>query len=366
MKRSRVASVALATFLMLHSAVCLRLSAGDFLPALPGYTFDFPRDHGSHDDYRTEWWYYTGHLYADDGRRYGFELTFFRVGVAPPGTPAESRWDLHNVAVAHFAITDVNGKSFRYYEKLNRMSPFTASAAAGRLDVFNESWRATTRPDGAWQLTASAGSDTIDLALRARKAPAVHGENGISVKAQGVGFASHYYSMTRLDVNGIVNNRHCRGAAWMDHEFGSSALRESQQGWDWYSIQLDNDAELMLYVIRRADGSPDVTSSGSLITSDGQVIHVRAEQMRITSSARWHSSKSGATYPMGWRVTVPAFRIDVTLQPLLRDQELVTKASTGVTYWEGACDVSGSFDGNAVSGDGYVEMTGYDRAFRAP
>src|SRR5260370_497795 len=178
-----------------------------FAPALPGYEFEFPRDHGTHDDYRTEWWYYTGHLETDGGMRYGFEVTFFRVGVAPPpvrrqdaGGPAGwkpalrddepqagTRWELHDLSLAHFAITDVDGRDFRYYEKLNRSSPFTASQAAGHLDVFNEGWRVTTMPDGAWRLVAAAGSDAIDLTMRTHKPPALHGQNGVSVKGERAG-----------------------------------------------------------------------------------------------------------------------------------------------------------------------------------
>jgi predicted secreted hydrolase len=359
----RTAAAILSAFCILHSAF-----AADFQPALAGYEFTFPRDHGSHEEYRTEWWYYTGHLTADDGRRYGFELTFFRVGVplATRNSQRATNWDLRNLSLAHFAITDVAAKDFRYYEKLNRSSPFTANAAAGRLDVFNEGWRATALPDGSWRVAASAGRDAIDLVLTARKPPAIHGENGVSVKAEGAGYASHYYSMTRLEVRGSIDGKRCRGLAWMDHEFGSAALRESQQGWDWFSIQLDNDAELMLYQIRRTDGTPDVSSSGSLVTSDGDVIHLRRDDMRITPAATWRSPHSGAAYPMGWRVAVPKFGIDLVLQPLLRDQELLTRSSTRVTYWEGAVDATGSFGNVATRGSGYVEMTGYDRAFKAP
>jgi predicted secreted hydrolase len=344
----------------------LLLAAAQFQPALPGYEFAFPRDHGTHDEYRTEWWYYTGHLHADDGRTYGFELTFFRVAVEPPAGPESTRWDLRNLSLAHFAISDVAKKDFRYSEKLNRSSPFTANAAAGRLDVFNEGWRAATLPDGSWRLAAQSGSDAMDLVLRTRKPPAVHGENGISVKAQGTGYASHYYSMTRLEVSGTIDGRRCTGQAWMDHEFGSSALRESQQGWDWFSVQLDNDVELMLYLIRRRDGTADVTSSGSLIASDGTVIHLGRDQLRVEPTGRWKSPHSGAVYPMGWRVAVPQFRLALTLQPLMQDQELVTRHSTQITYWEGAVGVSGSFDGTAVSGEGYVEMTGYETKIRVP
>lgn len=343
-------------------ALCLLPSAfGQFHPALPGYEFQFPRDHGSHDEYRTEWWYYTGHLQTETGHRYGFEVTFFRVGVVPPEVPSQTRWDLHNLALAHFAITDIDRQKFRYAEKLNRESPFTASAATGFLDVFNEGWSVTTMPDGTWHLIATHGSDSLDLTMRSRKAPAVHGENGISVKAEGIGYATHYYSMTRLDTTGTINGQRCHGVVWMDHEFGSSNLRENQQGWDWFCMQLDNDSEVMLYQIRRSDGTPDPASSGSLIISDGSVIHIRHDQMHVQALDRWRSPKSGAVYPMVWRVTVPEFRIAVTITPEMRDQELVTRGSTNVTYWEGAVAISGTFDNVAVSGVGYVEMTGYER-----
>jgi predicted secreted hydrolase len=349
---------------MKTTLLALLLLAPAFKPALPGYEYDFPRDHGSHPEYRTEWWYYTGHLRTESGRRYGFEVTFFRAGVSRE--PRGSAWDLRDLMPAHFAITDVERKDFRFYEKLNRGSAFTADAAEGKLDVFNEGWRATTNPDGSWRLVAKQGTDALDLVLRTRKPPAVHGENGISVKAQGVGYASHYYSMTRLEAAGTINGQRATGQVWMDHEFGSAALRENQQGWDWFSIQLDNDAELMLYVIRRTDGTPDVTSSGSVIASDGRVIHIRHDQLRITPLARWKSSKSGATYPVRWRVEVPSFNVALDVTPLMNAQELLTKGSTRVTYWEGACDVSGTFGGVGVRGDAYVEMTGYDRAFRPP
>lgn len=354
------------------TAFCLLLSAfrlsSDFRPALPGYEFEFPRDHGSHDEYKTEWWYYTGHLRTDGGRRYGFEVTFFRVGV--DRDPAETRWDLQNLSLAHFALTDIGEGKFRYYEKLNRSSPFTAAAATGKLDVFNEGWRATTQADGSWRLVARQSGDAIDLTMRSRKTPAIHGRNGVSVKAEGVGYASHYYSMTRLEVKGSVTSagrrERCSGLAWMDHEFGSSALRENQQGWDWFAIQLENETELMLYQIRRSDGIPDVTSSGSLITDSGEVIHIRRDQMSIRPAGRWRSPRTGALYPMGWDVQVPSLRISLKLTPLLQNQELVTSGSTQVTYWEGAVDATGSFGNVSISGQGYVEMTGYHQAFRQP
>lgn len=337
-----------------------------FRLALPGYEFSFPRDHGSHDDYQTEWWYFTGHLRDADGRRFGFEVTFFRVGVSAAAGATQTKWDLRHVSLAHFAITDVGRRRFRFHEKLNRTSPFTAGAATGRLDVFNEGWRVVAQLDGSWRLTAAAGEDAIDLTLRSRKAPAIHGEDGISVKASGIGYASHYYSMTRLEAAGTINGKNATGLAWMDHEFGSSSLRESQAGWDWFSLQFDNETELMLYVIRRGDGTPDVTSSGSLVTHDGRVIRIRHDQLSIRPLAKWRSPKSGATYPVDWEVDVPALGLKLRVRPVMNAQELITTGSTQVTYWEGAVDASGSFGGTPVRGEGYVEMTGYDRPFRQP
>jgi len=320
--------------------------------AVAPYEFEFPRDHGTHESFATEWWYVTGHLATDDDHRYGFELTFFRVGVGqtflsagPNRNVWPTQWDLKNVALAHFAITDIDGKAFRYYEKLNRGSKFTANAATGYLDVFNEGWRMTTTPDGSWRMIAAEGKDAIDLTLRTRKPPAVHTEH----------HTSNYYSMTRLEASGTINGKRAHGQAWFDHEFGSGSLRNAKQGWDWYSIQLDNDVELMLYVLH------GVETSGSLVTSDGHVIPIRGDQMQIRALRKWKSKKSGGTYPMQWAIAIPSLRISLALHPLLDDQELLTKQSTDITYWEGAVDVAGSFDGVAVRGEGYVEMTGYAR-----
>lgn len=340
-----------------------------FKLAEPGYVYQFPRDHGSHEEFRTEWWYYTGHLKTAGGRSYGFELTFFRVGV-DAGPATQTAWDLKHLALAHFAITDVNGKRFRYYERLNRASRFTANAATARLHVFNEGWSATTLADGSFRLRASAEGDAIDLTLTSRKPPAIHGQNGVSVKAIGKGYASHYYSLTRLEATGVITIRGrrepVRGLAWMDHEFGSSALRENQVGWDWFSVQLDTETELMLYIIRKSDGTPDVTSSGSLILSDGRTIHLARDDFEVIARDRWRSKRSGATYPMGWLIRVPAFGIELRLRERMREQELVTSGSTGVTYWEGAVEVSGRSGSVAVSGLGYVEMTGYAARLEAP
>lgn len=342
-------------------------AARKFLPALPGYDYEFPRDHGSHPQYQTEWWYYTGHLRTASGKEYGFELTFFRVGVAGDGSPSSNPWELRDVGLAHFAITDVGRKRFRFHQRLNRLSPYTADARIGSLHVFNEGWSVTTTSDGRIRLRAAAEGDTIDLVVRSEKPPSVHGTNGVSVKAEGIGYASHYYSLTRLTGSGTVGaqglTESCTVLAWMDHEFGSSTLRENQSGWDWFSAQLDNGTELMIYVIRKRDGSPDKTSSGSIVLQDGTVIHLEPSQFTITSRRRWRSPRSGATYPVGWIVEVRPLNVRVELTERLKEQELITTSSTGINYWEGAVSVMGSFGDTPVRGVGYVEMTGYDRPF---
>jgi predicted secreted hydrolase len=341
---------------------------GGFDYAKPGRPFTFPADHGSHEEFRTEWWYFTGNLRTTTGRELGYEVTFFRVGVVPPSVPRKNAWDLRNVALAHFAVSDISGRKFRFYERTNRASSFTANAAAGRLDVFNGNWTLRQQPDGAWRLRASEGRDAIDLTMRSRKPPAIHGTDNISVKASGAGYASHYYSMTRLVTSGSVTIdgelTQAGGLSWMDHEFGSAVLRENQSGWDWFSMQLDDETELMLYQIRTTAGAADVTSSGSLIAKDGSVTHLRHSDFSIVPLGTWRSSRSGATYPMGWRLSVPSRRIQLEVRERMRDQELDTSGSTGITYWEGAVSVRGSAYGREVRGSGYVELTGYDKAFR--
>lgn len=342
-----------------------RVASGGFEIAEPGWRYQFPRDHGSHEQFRTEWWYFTGHLWTPAGIRYGFEVTFFRVGVNPPSGRSDGNepWRLDDIALAHFAITDLDDKSFSYAEKLNRSSKFTADAREGSLDVFNESWRVSMAGDRSIRLTADSDDYEIDLRMSPAKPPAIHGENGISVKGAGIGYSSHYYSLSRLRVEGEIRDgdrrSRCSGLAWMDHEFGSSILREDQEGWDWFALQLDDDTELMLYQIRRTDGSPDTTSSGSFIAQDGSVIHLVHDQFSIEPTDVWTSPVSGGKYPMGWRLRVPSLGINLQVRETMRPQELVTEGSTGVIYWEGAVDVSGRSGANAVRGYGYVEMTGY-------
>jgi predicted secreted hydrolase len=195
------------------------------------------------------------------------------------------------------------------------------------------------------------------------KSPVLHGQNGLSQKGEGEGRASYYYSLTRMQTDGEIvvdgQKERVRGLSWMDHEFGSNQLREDQVGWDWFSIQLDNETELMLYLIRRKDGSPDPYSSGTLVKADGTTKQLGLNEFRVEILERWKSARSGANYPMKWKVAIPAEEIELEITPAFRDQELITNRSTRVTYWEGAVRVGGTVRNKSVLGSGYIEMTGY-------
>lgn len=353
--------------LLLAAVASAAIAPGGFRYAAPGWRFEFPRDHGAHEEFQTEWWYYTGHLRSENGRRYGFELTFFRVGVRA-NAPRANAWDLRDLALAHFAISDIDGRKFVFHEKVSRMSPFTAAAATGRLDLFNEGWSAVELPDGTWRIRAAAGGDALDLVLRAVKPPAVHGMDGVSVKGSEKGAASHYYSMTRLLARGTIraggDALRCTGQAWMDHEFSTSILGREQEGWDWFSLQFDDGTELMLYQMRNRDGSIDRASSGSRIDRQGRVELLRSGDYAIEPLGTWRSPQSGGVYPMGWRISVPRMAMTLEVGAEMKDQELVTASSTGVAYWEGAVAARGASRGTAVSAKGYVEMTGYAAPFR--
>lgn len=335
--------------------------------ALPGYQYKFPQDHYSHDQFRTEWWYYTGHLLTEDKRRFGYELTFFRTGADNEPTNKQSPWKLDNFYLAHFAITDENGKKFRYTEKLNRSGLKLAGARQDAYYVHNEGW-SVEKVGEHYLLRADSPEYSIHLVLDSLKKPIVHGSNGVSQKASCVGCASHYYSMTRLKTEGTLfigdKPYAVTGTSWMDHEFGSNQLTSDQAGWDWYSIQLDDNRELMFYLMRRGDGSFEKESSGTIVNADGSFRHLTLADFSAKPTGSWVSVKTKGKYPMGWKLSVPSAAVDIELTPTMVDQELVTGRSTAVTYWEGSVSVKGTSNGKSVTGQGYVEMTGYAEKFK--
>lgn len=331
--------------------------------ALPGYADEFPRDHGAHDDFRTEWWYFTGHLKTPDGQRYGYELTFFRAGLRDKERePNRSKWDVRDLYFAHFAVTDISGKRFHYFERRGRTGVGVAGISEDPLRIRIGDWSLLLK-DEKFVLEARDGELGLRLELSPQKAPVAHGLEGVSQKSEGRGQATHYYSLTRMKTEGTltVGGRPAAvsGVSWMDHEFGSNQLSKEQVGWDWFSVQLDDDTELMLYQMRRKDGTRDPNSSGSFIAAGGSKRHLRVADFEIEPTGEWTSTRSKARYPMGWKISIEEPRIELQLEPELRDQELITRGSTQVTYWEGCVRVSGESEGKEVSGKGYVEMTGY-------
>ncbi len=330
--------------------------------ALPGRTLAFPADHYSHPDFKTEWWYYTGHLQSRSGQRYGYQVTFFRFGVRDRHKEMKEPPLFTDLYMAHFALSDIGAKKFTYRERIHRGHGGKAGAATDRYRVWNEGWRVEGDAK-THSIQAKDRGIELRISLRSEKPPALHGENGLSQKGEGKGRASYYYSLTRMQTDGELTidskTEQVHGLSWMDHEFGSNQLREDQVGWDWFSLQLDNRTELMLYLIRRGDGSPDPYSSGTLVKADGATKHLGLKDFRVEILDRWKSPKSGANYPMKWKVSVPSEEIALEIDPAFKNQELITSRSTRVTYWEGAAHIRGRVRNQTVSGQGYVEMTGY-------
>jgi predicted secreted hydrolase len=336
-----------------------------FAIAAAPYAFAFPRDHFAHDAYRTEWWYFTGHLQAADGRRFGYELTFFRIGLEPYAAtirPGQSAWRTTQLYPAHFAITDERDRAFSYGETLARGALQQGAASESRLDVRANGWSLTGDASASprMHLSASYGGDALDLVQIPQKPAAIHGTGGISKKGPCASCASHYYSFTRLLTRGTLTRGGTRyavsGVSWMDHEFGSDELLPTQTGWDWFSIQLDDDREIMLYRLRQRDGSTTPQSSGSLVARNGSVTHLALDDFHIEARSTWTSPHTHAVYPSGWVVRVNGVKPPLLLVPLLDDQELVDAG--GTSYWEGAVDVRDLAGGRRL-GQGYVELTGY-------
>jgi len=345
----------------LFLALLLLASSFTYQAALPGRKLSLPRDHASHPDFKTEWWYYTGHLRTEEGRDYGYQVTFFRFGLRDRQEEKEPH-SFTDLYMAHFALSDKQGKRFYFRERANRGYEGKAGSRTDRYQVWNEDWKVEERGKSHLIEVRDRGV-ALKLVLSPLKPPVLHGEGGLSRKGEGPGRASYYYSYTRLGAEGELEwegkKTRVRGLSWMDHEFGSDQLGEDQAGWDWFSIQLENNTEIMLYLIRRRDGSLDPNSSGTLVYGNGATRRLLRHEFSVEALEHWKSARSGADYPMRWKVTIPAEKILLEIRPSFSDQELETRKSTRVTYWEGAAQVEGTYRGKAVAGLSYVEMTGY-------
>ena len=316
--------------------------------ALPGYRYEFPRDHFNHPDYQTEWWYYTGNVHTQEGRKFGFELTFFRQGINREAQP-DGAWDVRDVWMAHLALSDIDGGRFFHTERLNRAGAGIAGAEQTQGLVWNGNWQARIGDGVSQQLAAVADHFAFEFDLHSAKPPVVHGVNGVSQKAEGEGRASHYISLTRLVTKGTITvdgkPYGVDGLSWMDHEFFTHQLEANQAGWDWFSLQFDDGTELMLFRLRRKDGGVDPYSAGTYVDARGIATHLTARDFSLAPGKTWNR------YPIAWDIAVPSLALRLSLSTRLPQQELTSKAAT---YWEGAIECNGTRHGS-----GYLEMTGY-------
>ena len=341
----------------------------EFRLATEGYRYEFPRDHGSHDQFRTEWWYYTGNLETKDGRRFGYQLTFFRRGI--PGEQIKtmpSKWSITQLYLAHFAVTDLKNGRFHFAEKISRAGLGKAGAEPGHLHVWIDRWQAESPSNEDLQILSAADDHfAVQLTVAPEKPLVIHGTRGISRKGAESGQASHYYSFSRLRTSGTITigneSFDVFGTSWMDHEFGSADLGDNLVGWDWFSLQFSDQTELMLYRLRRTDGTADPVSSGTFIDRDGIGHHLSIGDFTLEPTSFWTSPTSKARYPQTWRLTIPSKHLSLELVPHMADQELTTGRSTQVTYWEGAIEATGTSQGKPISSQGYMELTGYAERF---
>jgi len=337
---------------------------------------EFPKDHASHHGYRTEWWYYTGNLQSAAGNRYGFQLTFFRRRIIPLEsekkwpTPA-SAWRASQIYLAHAAISDLDGNRHSSAQSIGR----GVLGIAGELRdddivrIFLKKWSTRISPK-AHHLKVISDSFSFDLNLTPVKPPVFHGKEGYSRKGSTPERASCYYSLTRLETKGKVriagNTFAVNGQSWMDHEFSTAPLEPGLVGWDWFSLQLSDNTEIMVYLLRQKDGKLNPASSGTYIRSNGKTRHLSRHDIELTVTDTWNSPNSKAIYPARWRLRIALLAMDLVIAPNLADQEMRTNESTGVTYWEGSVSVRGLKEGRRINGQGYVELTGYAKVFDAP
>lgn len=336
----------------------------DWKQAIGARSWTFPRDHGAHPEFKTEWWYFTGNLIDEMGNRYGYQLTFFRQGIRREASVPSNPWSLRDVYPAHFAITNVAGREFIYKDHISRAGPGLAGAETGKMSVWNLNWFA--RMDGEKiSIAARHGDAELALMLRPRKSLVLHDQNGLSRKGPRPGQASYYYSFTDLETSGQLKTHHIkrlisvRGTSWFDHEFASNSLAQDQAGWDWFSLHFSDGRDLMIYLLRKTDGSVETASSGTLVEPGGSARHLSLSEIKISISSYWTSLKTRGRYPNRWQIDIPSANISFSLSPLLQDQELITSGSTGVNYYEGAVEGRGISRGKKVKCEGYIEMTGY-------
>ncbi len=339
----------------------VNMDTSGYARAIDARDWNFPADFGAHPDFQTEWWYYTGNLADETGRRFGYQFTIFRRAITPEAYTTDSEWRSDQVYMVHFTVSDIEGGQFYHQQRFSREGAGLAGAQVEpNYRVWIEDWQIVGQNDEATltQITADGGDIAIDFALEQIKPPALHGDNGLSAKSGDEGNASYYYSLSRLLTNGTLRigseEFMVSGTTWKDHEFSTSALGGNALGWDWFGLQFDDNRELMIGQIRLVDGGRESAFGGLLVNADGTTHYLKAEDFTIEPTSEWTSPHTGATYPAGWNVTlkdVDGAPVNFSVTPLLADQEL---HGGSIAYWEGAVEISGD-----VSGYGYAELTGY-------
>ena len=330
-----------------------------FARAIEPWDWQFPRDHGAHPQFQTEWWYYTGNLADEDGRRFGFQFTIFRRALSSAVTSSASEFRANDIYMAHLTLSDVTGGDFWHDVRYARGGAGLAGATAEpRYRVWLEDWEVSAEDEAATKtrISAASGDFAIDLRLEQVKPPALQGDNGLSPKSAEIGNASYYYSLSRLITSGSLSVGEqtfaVTGNSWMDHEFSTSALGDNAQGWDWFGLIFDDESELMVGQIRLVEGGSEPAFGGLIVYADGSTRRLSSSEIGIRATASWRSPHSQAEYPAGWEIEIggdEGFRIEVT--PLQADQEL---HGAGIVYWEGAVRIS-----RDKTGYGYAELTGY-------
>jgi predicted secreted hydrolase len=346
----------------------LRLLGGEtddgFARATEPRPFVFPADHGSHPEYRTEWWYFTGNLATASGRHFGFELTFFRyaLGRSDAARDGASAWRADQAWMAHFAVTDTAGRRFIARERLTRGALGLAGAVAEPLEVWVKDWAASGRGAGdelMLRLEASDDVVALDLNLAATIPHVAQGDRGLDTKGEGRGNASHYYSVPRLAAKGELTVEGetfvVSGLAWLDREWSTSSLDPGTTGWDWFALHLSDGSSLMFYRLRTERGGASPYSGGSLVSADGSRTRLTVNDVELTELADWTSTLSGVRYPVAWRLSAPRAGISLDIAPYLQNQEL----ALSVRYWEGAVHAEGRGPGGPVTAQGYLELAGY-------
>ncbi len=325
-----------------------------FSRAIDPYEFSFPRDYGPHPNFQTEWWYYTGNLKTKTGRHFGYQFTIFRRALDTGKIPGESDWRTNQVYFAHFAVSDIQEEKFHSFEKFSRGALGLSGAQAEPYMVWLDDWQVFKEGE-EYVLLAKEGQVALQLKMTLEKPTVFQGDDGLSRKSEDEGNASYYYAQTRLASEGVIEVGSQRfevtGDSWLDREWSTSAFKRGESGWDWFSVQLEDNREVMLYQIRYKDGGISPYSSGSYIDASGKKTHLTLDEYSIEVTDSWKSPHTETVFPSSWILSIPGLNLELTVIPLFNDQE----HRHSFNYWEGAARVTS----DSVNGYGYVELTGY-------